>query len=183
MAYDHATLLVHSMYTEYEQKRIGKVAVENLTDNDVYAGGVAGYYGVKVGEVCTRCFNTGTISTNTKGKVGGVAGLSDSMDKWTVTHCYNTGKVSGKKGSLFVGGVLGSYDNAMAQQYGSYFIRENYSTTSPLYGRAQISWEPYWGRGTKVSSITTGSCPKLSSKYWTYSSKHKRLILKYCKEK
>ena len=228
----------------------GKVAVENLTDNDVYADGVAAYYGVESGYVCTKCFNTGTISTkqmggkffcggvfgdlggdgrelyntgkvtvtaakaknqdkdmgmvggvagyvanlsecyntgtistNTKGKVGGVAGLSNSMDKWTVTHCYNTGKVSGKKGSLFVGGVLGSYDNAMAQQYGSYFIRENYSTTSPLYGSAQISWEPFWARGTKVSSITTKSCPKLSSKYWTYSSKHKRLILKNCKEK
>ncbi len=228
----------------------GKVAVENLTDNDVYAGGVAAYYGVESGYVCTKCFNTGavsikqmggkffcggvfgdlggdgrelyntgkvtvtaskakdqnkdtgmvggvagyvnnlsecyntgTISTNTKGKVGGVAGLSESMDRWTVTHCYNTGKVSGKKGSIFVGGILGSYDNPMASQYGSYFVRDNYSTTSSLYGRAQTSWEPFWARGTKVSSITTGNCPKLSSKYWTYSSKHKRLILKNCKEK
>ncbi|MGN0170702.1 MAG: ZmpA/ZmpB/ZmpC family metallo-endopeptidase-related protein [Lachnospiraceae bacterium] len=228
----------------------GKVAVENLTDHDVYAGGVAGYYGVKEGEVCTRCFNTGTISikqkggkffcgglfgdlggdgrelyntgkvtvtaskakdqnkdtgmvggvagyvnnlsecyntgrisTNTKGKVGGVAGLSNSMDKWTVTHCYNTGKVSGKKGSLFVGGLLGSYDNPKASGYGSYFIRDNYSTTSPLYGRTQISWEPFWARGKKVSAITKKNCPKLTSKYWTYSGKHKRLILKNNKEK
>lgn len=105
------------------------------------------------------------------------------MNKWTVIHCYNTGKVSGKKGSLFAGGILGSYDNGDVNSIGKYFVYDNYSTTSPLYGRAQISWEPYWGRGTKVSSITTGSCPKLSSKYWTYSSKHKRLILKNCKEK
>lgn len=128
----------------------GKVAVENLTNNDVYVGGVAAYYGVKVGYVCTRCFNTGTISTNTKGKVGG---------------------------------LLGSYDNALALEYGSYFIRDNYSTTSPLYGRSQISWEPFWARGTKVSSITSKSCTKFSRKYWTYSSKHKRLILKNNKEK
>ena len=226
----------------------GKVAVENLSNNDVYAGGVAAYYGVKVGYVCTRCFNTGTISikqmggkffcgglfghlggdgrelyntgkvtvtatknqnkdwgmvggiggrvtnlsecyntgtisTNTNGKAGGVAGLSNSMDEWTVTHCYNTGKVSGKKGSIFVGGLLGSYDNALASEYGSYFIRDNYSTTSPLYGRAQISWKPFWAHGTKVSSITSKSCPKLSGKYWTYSGKHKRLILKNNKEK
>lgn len=161
----------------------GKVAVENLTNNDVYVGGVAAYYGVKVGYVCTRCFNTGTISTNAKGKVGGVAGLSNSTDKWTVIHCYNTGKVSGKKGSIFVGGLLGSYDNALALEYGSYFIRDNYSTTSPLYGRSQISWEPFWARGTKVSSITSKSCTKFSRKYWTYSSKHKRLILKNNKEK
>ncbi|MCI7129526.1 MAG: hypothetical protein MSA09_02975 [Lachnospiraceae bacterium] len=42
--------------------------------------------------------------------------------------------------------------------------------------KRSISWEPYWARGIKFSSITTKSCPKLSSK-------HKRLILKNCKEK
>ena len=111
----------------------GKVAVENLTDNDIYAGGVAGHYGVKEGEVCTRCFNTGTISIKQMGgkySCGGVFGDLGGDGR----ELYNTGKVSGKKESLFVGGVLGSYDNAMAQQYGSYFIRDNYSTTSPLYG-------------------------------------------------
>lgn len=33
-----------------------------------------------------------------------------------------------------------------------------------------------------VSSITSAKCPKLSSKYWVYSSKVKRLILKNNKE-
>ena len=30
----------------------------------------------------------------------------------------------------------------------------------------------------KVSKITRANCPKLSSKYWTYSRKVKRLVLK-----
>lgn len=160
----------------------GKVAVENLTNNDVYVGGVAAYYGVKVGYVCTRCFNTGTISIKQMGGrffCGGLFGHLGGDGR----ELYNTEKVSGKKGSIFVGGLLGSYDNALAAEYGSYFIRNNYSTTSPLYGRSQISWEPFWARGTKVSSITSKSCTKFSRKYWTYSSKHKRLILKNNKEK
>ena len=35
----------------------------------------------------------------------------------------------------------------------------------------------------KISSVTSKSCPKLSDKYWTYSSKYKRLILKNNKER
>lgn len=159
----------------------GKVTVTASKNQDKDTGMVGGVIG-EAGLV-SECYNTGTVSANTKGKVGGVAGLSNYMNEWTVIHCYNTGKVSGKKGSLFVGGILGSYDNGAVNSIGKYFVYDNYSTTSPLYGRAQISWEPYWGRGTKVSSITTGSCPKLSSKYWTYSSKHGRLILKNNKEK
>ena len=31
-------------------------------------------------------------------------------------------------------------------------------------------------------AITSANCPKLSSKYWAYSSKHKRLILKNTEE-
>ena len=162
----------------YNTGKVTVTASKNQDKDTGMAGGVIGFAGL-----VSECYNTGAVSINTKGKVGGVAGLSDYMNKWTVIHCYNTGKVSGKKGSIFVGGILGSYDNPMASQYGSYFVRDNYSTTSSLYGRAQTSWEPFWARGTKVSSITTGNCPKLSSKYWTYSSKHKRLILKNCKEK
>ncbi|MGN0311949.1 MAG: ZmpA/ZmpB/ZmpC family metallo-endopeptidase-related protein [Lachnospiraceae bacterium] len=227
----------------------GKVTVTNKTKNDVYAGGVAAYYGVESGYVCTKCFNkgavsitqqggsfwcggvfaylggqvrecyntgkvtvtasknqskdlgqvggvagevgrmsecynTGRISTNTKSKVGGVAGYSNYMDKkWTVTHCYNTGKVTGKKGSKYVGGILGSYDNGIVNLIGKYYIYDNYSTTSPVYGDSMITWKEWDARGKKVSSITSKNCPKLTSKYWTYSGKHKRLILKNNKEK
>lgn len=54
-----------------------------------------------------NCKNTGTVSANTKGKVGGVAGLSDYMNKWTVIHCYNTGKVSDSQ----VGYIIAPFDN------------------------------------------------------------------------
>ena len=101
---------------------------------------------------------------------------------WT-RECYNTGKVTVKKGCDYLGGVLGSYENSRVSSIGKYCVYDNYSTISPIYGDSPITWKLYRGRGKKVSSITTRNCPKLSGKYWAYSKKHKRLILKNIKEK
>lgn len=68
-------------------------------------------------------------------------------------NCYNTGAVS-LTGNGLVGGIAVEF----------------------------YSWKPYQSKAKKVSSITFGNCSKLSSKYWTYSNKHKRLILKNNKE-
>ena len=54
--------------------------------------------------------------------------------------------------------------------------------TGKKSGSESTSWKPYQSKAKKVSSITFGNCSKLSSKYWTYSNKHKRLILKNNKE-
>ena len=107
--------------------------------------------GISIRGTNTGCSNSGTIKA--KGIVGErdypifAAGVSVAPDK--ISSCSNSGKVSGKKGSLFVGGILGSYDNGAVNSIGKYFVYDNYSTTSPLYGRAQISWEPYWARKEK----------------------------------
>ena len=58
-----------------------------------------------------------------------------------------------------------------------------YKTSGKAYGAADFTWKPWLAKATKVSSITAKNCPKLSSKYWTYSGKYKRLILKNNKEK
>lgn len=142
------------------------------------AGGVIGDAG-RVSE----CYNTGRISANVKCQIGGIAGISDAMDDWTVIHCYNAGKVSAKKGCDSAGGIFGRYDNGRVSSIGKYFIYDNYSKTSPIYGSSAISWKPYQARGKKVTSISKKNCPKLSGKYWSYSKKYKRLILKNLKEK
>ena len=63
-------------------------------------------------------------------------------------------------------------------------ICDNYYTGSgKAYGTASVTWNDWVAKATKVSSISEPKCPKLSSKYWTYSSKYKRMILKNNKEK
>ena len=62
-------------------------------------------------------------------------------------------------------------------------VDNNYYTGSgKKSGGECTSWVPYQSKAKKVSSITFANCPKLSSKYWTYSGKHKRLVLKNNKE-
>lgn len=162
----------------YNTGKVNVTASKNVGKNMGQVGGVAGDVAIM-----SECYNTGRISANVNCQIGGVAGISNATENWTVIHCYNTGKVTAKKGCYYVGGVLGSYDNARVNYIGKYFVYDNYSTTSPVYGSSMITWKPYRARGKKVSSIIKKNCPKLSGKYWIYSKKHKRLILKNCKEK
>ena len=63
-------------------------------------------------------------------------------------------------------------------------ICDNYYTGSgKAYGAASVTWNDWVAKAAKVSSISKANCPKLSSKYWIYSSKYKRMILKNNKEK
>lgn len=88
--------------------------------------------------------------------VSGVA-CEGGMYGETTSKCYNTG-------TSFVGGIAGV----------------NYDKMNNCYNAGNVKLD---NKGKKVSSITFGNCPKLSSKHWTYSSKHKRLILKKNREK
>lgn len=163
---------------------IGNVTVtaakRKVKGNEAKVGGVIG----EAGRI-SECYNTGKISANAVCQIGGVAGMSDAMDDWTVIHCYNTGRVSGKGGNGYprIGGVLGTYDNARVGSIGKYYVYDNYSTTSPVYGTAINSWKAYRAHGKKVAAINKKNCQKLSGKYWTYSKKHKRFLLKNNKEK
>ena len=52
-----------------------------------------------------------------------------------------------------------------------------------MTGGASDTWKPWLAKATRVSSVTAGSCLKLSYGHWTYSSRYGRMILKNNKEK
>ena len=149
----------------------------------------------------SECYNTGKITVNTKNGFTNVGGVSYCGTK--IKNCYNTGTVS-LTGKGYAGGVVGEFRDgscnynvgkvtakgkyAMAGEIAGYVSGENtvsdnyYTGSGKKSGREYTSWVPYQSKAKKVSSITSANCPKLSSKYWIYSSKHKRLILKNNKE-
>ena len=157
--------------------------------------------GVGFAASMSECYNTGKITVNTKNGFTNVGGVSYCGTK--IKNCYNTGTVS-LTGKGYAGGVVGEFRDgscnynvgkvtakgkyAMAGEIAGYVSGENtvsdnyYTGSGKKSGREYTSWVPYQSKAKKVSSITSTNCPKLSSKYWTYSSKHKRLILKNNKE-
>ena len=143
----------------------GKITV-NTKNGFTNVGGVS-YCGTKI----KNCYNTGTVSLTGKGYAGGVVGeFSDGSCN------YNVGKVTAKGKYALAGEIAGyvSGENTVSDNY--------YTGSGKKSGREYTSWVPYQSKAKKVSSITSANCPKLSSKYGTYSSKHKRLILKNNKE-
>ena len=157
--------------------------------------------GVGFAASMSECYNTGKITVNTKNGFTNVGGVSYCGTK--IKNCYNTGTVS-LTGKGYAGGVVGEFRDgscnynvgkvtakgkyAKAGEIAGYVSGENtvsdnyYTGSGKKSGREYTSWVPYQSKAKKVSSITSANCPKLSSKYWTYSSKHKRLILKNNKE-
>ena len=127
-----------------------------------------------------HCYNTGAISLKGEGNVGGITGSENCIGD-TVTCCYSTGKVTGKKGAnkgILIGSCAGAQWKSKRNVYNNY-----YTGSGKPYGTSPVTWHEWVAKATKVSSITASSCPKLSSKNWTYSTKKKRLILKNNKEK
>ena len=156
-------------YGTSECYNTGKITVK-LTSGTACVGGVS-YAGRKL----KNCYNTGAVSLTGNGLVGGIAAEFDSG-----YSNYNTGKISGKGKTLYKGEIAG---NAGYSYLDGVTVYDNYYTGSgKKSGSESTSWKPYQSKAKKVSSITFGNCPKLSSKYWTYSNKHKRLILKNNKE-
>ena len=157
--------------------------------------------GVGFAASMSECYNTGKITVNTKNGFTNVGGVSYCGTK--IKNCYNTGTVS-LTGKGYAGSVVGEFRDgscnynvgkvtakgkyAMAGEIAGYVSGENtvsdnyYTGSGKKSGREYTSWVPYQSKAKKVSSITSANCPKLSSKYWTYSGKHKRLILKNNKE-
>ena len=155
----------------------GKINVTADSGN-MAIGGVVGYsYGMQ------NCYNTAAITLKQESHdsmVGGLAGMADIWAGSTLTNCYATGKVTGT--TWYKGTLLGSYTGADIEHKRN--IYNNYYTGSAKpYGTSEITWKDWTAKATKVSSITTSSCPKLSTKTWTYSKDKKRLILKDNKEK
>lgn len=147
----------------------GKITVK-LTSGTACVGGVS-YVGTKL----KNCYNTGAVSLTGNGQIGGIA--AEFYDGYSN---YNTGKISGKGKTIYKGEIAG---NAGYSYLDGVTVYDNYYTGSgKKSGSESTSWKPYQSKAKKVSSITFGNCSKLSSKYWTYSNKHKRLILKNNKE-
>ena len=143
----------------------GKIIV-NTKDGVSYVGGVM-QYGTKL----KNCYNAGTVSLTGKGYAGGVAG------NLSAGSCnYNVGKVTAKGKNAYAGEIAG-YVTMKSSADNNY-----YTGSGKKSGGECTSWVPYQSKAKKVSSITFANCPKLSSKYWTYSGKHKRLVLKNNKE-
>lgn len=141
----------------------------------------------KIGGVCgdtvdmRNCYNTGSVTVTGKAFVGGISGYAHPWGEKVVNN-YNTGKVKASTKGTFKGQVIGGYEGAeMVQKRNIY---DNYYTGSgKAYGWGFVTWHKWVAKASKVSSIKAANCPKLSSKYWTYSSKYGRLILKNNKEK
>lgn len=141
----------------------------------------------KIGGVCgdtvdmRNCYNTGSVTVTGKAFVGGISGYAHPWGEKVVNN-YNTGKVKASTKGTFKGQVIGGYEGAeMVQKRNIY---DNYYTGSgKAYGWGFVTWHKWVAKASKVSSIKAANCPKLSSKYWTYSSKYGRMILKNNKEK
>ena len=160
----------------------GKVAA-NVKSGFVEVGGIAGdIYNIR------NCYNTGKVSTTAKTRsyIGGVAGRQEAFSKGKgkvleAAICnYNTGKVTaGKK--VVKGSIFGHYE--VAGITAQAMVYNNYYKSGKAYGSTNLSWKPFLAKATKVSSMKAKKCRKLSSKYWVYSSKYKRMVLKNNKEK
>ena len=142
---------------------------------DVVAGGLAG-----TAVDMRTSYNTGSVTLSGGGYVGGLAGNAGGFDH-RITNNYSTGTVKGSKGAT-KGQLIGIYsegdDKANNKIYNNY-----YTKSGKAYGFGSVAKKSWAAKSQKVASIKAGNCPKLSSKYWTYSSKYGRMILKNNKEK
>ena len=141
----------------------------------------------KVGGVCgtvtdmRNCYNTGSITATGVVFIGGISGYANPWDDKVVSN-YNTGKIKATTKGTYKGQVIGGYEGTEVVQKRN--IYNNYYTGSGTgYAPAYSTQHKYVAKASKVSSIKAANCPKLSSKYWTYSSKYGRMILKNNKEK
>ena len=142
---------------------------------DVVAGGLAG-----TAVDMRNSYNTGSVTLSGGGYVGGLAGNAGVFDH-RITNNYSTGTVKASNGAK-KGQLIGIYsagdDKASNKIYNNY-----YTKSGKAHGFGSVAKKSWAAKSQKVASIKAGNCPKLSSKYWTYSSKYGRMILKNNKEK
>lgn len=142
---------------------------------DVVAGGLAG-----TAVDMRNSYNTDSVTLSGGGYVGGLAGNAGLFDH-RITNNYSTGTVKASNGAK-KGQLIGIYsagdDKASNKIYNNY-----YTKSGKAYGFGSVAKKSWAAKSQKVASIKAGNCPKLSSKYWTYSSKYGRMILKNNKEK
>ena len=168
------------IYSVTESYNTGKVTANVSSGNVMVGGVVASVVNVR------NCYNTGKISASAsaRGYIGGIAGEQSSPAKGKSSDAaacnYNTATV--KEGSkISKGSILGRYE--ISGIYAKAAVYDNYYKSGKPYGSMNITWKPFFAKAVKTSSMKPNKCKKLSSKYWVYSSKHKRMVLKKNKEK
>lgn len=188
--------VVGSAFGGSSKKEKASVVTQCYNKGAVRASAGSGF--PKVGGVCAdfssatfaNNYNAGSVTGNGNMYLGGLIGYASMVGKpkegVVMEKNYNVGKVtlSGTTGSykkwLKAGAMTGAVtDMDVAATRNAY---NNYYTGGKPYAWSNVTWKGWTAQATKVSSITSGKCPKLSSSLWTYSSKYKRLILKNNKE-
>ncbi|MGN0078741.1 MAG: GLUG motif-containing protein, partial [Coriobacteriales bacterium] len=151
--------VVFSAGTIKESFNTGKLSVSG--GSALRVGGLAGKADTKV----TNCYNTGTVSFSGSKHAGGLLGDAGIC---TVSSCYSTGAVSAKGGAAkYSGQVVGWYE-----AFGKRGIKQVYCTKAgKATGEVGVTSPSLVAQVKKVSSISFGNCPGLSSKYWAYSAK------------
>ena len=147
--------------------------------NNVSIGSVAGGLSINTGQM-NNCYNVGSVTVKGRGAAAGLSCFVGNFDK--VSKCnYSIGTITAKNGAA---GLFYMIDTFEAIMHGKPIVYDSYyKGCKDGYCRGPSPTNKGVPRVTKISSVTSRSCPKLSSKYWTYSSKYKRLVLKNNKEK
>ncbi len=178
----------------------GGICIETGFINQCYNKGAVSASGKgkessEVGGLCMsvsqmqNCYNVGKVTLNGSGYAGGLASFIKLTGNKVSTANYSAGAVSIKNGggNAYRAALFPAGDLKYAMLHPKCYVYNNYYTASTgckAYGHLDDgNTKKTAPQATKVSSITSKSCPKLSSKYWTYSSKYKRLVLKNNKEK
>lgn len=165
--------------------KVGGVAVQGYTVQQCYNKGKVyvktSSDWVQVGGLCAEGgalknnYNAATVTaSSSKGNVGGLVGEVYGQTYYN----YNSGKVSGTKG-MYIGSVAGIVHSEMPPSPTD--VKYNYfksGTASKGYGMTEVTWHKSKPQVTKVSAISKAKCKKLSSTYWKYSKKAKRMVLK-----
>lgn len=162
----------------------GKVSanVTNKILGGIRVGGIAGTAASYYGEVKNN-YNVGTLYLKSKGGwVGGIAAYYDGgfAKSAEAKYNYNAGKIKTKSGKNITKAAIFASTSGNEVVVRKRLVYHNYYKKQGSLKPYQISvsWKDWIPKANKVSSITKSSCPKLSSKYWTYSGKVKRMVLK-----
>lgn len=157
----------------------GKVSAKITNKTKHGSGIIGGVAGACGGTYCklTNCYNAGTVSVSgNTATIGGVCGAFVTYAKYA-RYNYNAGTVKVPHKEAHTGAIFGDAEVTERLDNRRHTYDNYYKGSVAPYG-IHASWKDWKPLAKKVSSITSAKCPKLSSKYWVYSSKVKRLVLK-----
>lgn len=157
----------------------GKVSAKITNKTKHGSGIIGGVAGACGGTYCklTNCYNAGTVSVSgNTATIGGVCGAFVTYAKYA-RYNYNAGTVKVPRKEAHTGAIFGDAEDTERLDNRRHTYDNYYKGSVAPYG-IHASWKDWKPLAKKVSSITSAKCPKLSSKYWVYSSKVKRLVLK-----